>query len=221
MNDAPPEKIEASDEDLRSLCHGLVGYGVSGQQDKAWGVWLLRRNRPPLLAVSDSRDIVFKFEVFTLALRAPEEVLSAASEYRSRMADTLSKLNNIGMTVLPLEALPEHLRPDETRAWPFTHWQVEVLWQRDWTIPVEKVSDDWWANPDTASGAVPIGADHACLVAKGLLFTGTNGSQLLVSQGEMALDLLVTQDPESILAATVGTLAVGVEQYLTGPDPSF
>jgi hypothetical protein len=102
MNDAPPEKIEASDEDLRSLCHGLVGYGLSGQQGKAWGVWLLRRNLPPLLAVSDSRDIVFKFEVFTLALRTPEEVLSAASENRSRMADTLSKLNDLGMTALPL-----------------------------------------------------------------------------------------------------------------------
>lgn len=221
MNDAPPKKIEASDEDLRSLCYGLVGYGLSGQQGKAWGFWLLRRNRPPLLAVSDSRDIVFKFEVFTLALRTPEEVLSAASENRSRMADTFSKLNDFGMTAPPLEALPERLRQDEIRAWPFAHWHVEVLWQRDWTILVEKVSDDWWANPDTAFGAVPVGADHACLVVKGLLFTGTNGSQLLVSQGEMPLNLLVTQDPEIILAATVGTLAVGIERYLTGPDPSF
>lgn len=221
MNDAPPEKIEASDEDLRSLCHGLLGYGLSGQQGKAWGVWLLRRNLPPLLAVSDSRDIVFKFEVFTLALRTPDEVLSAASENRSRMADTLSKLNDLGMTALALEPLPGRLRPDEIRAWPFAHWQVEVLWQRDWTIPVEKVSDDWWANPDTAFGAVPVGADHACLVVKGLLFTGANESQLLVSQGEMPLDLLVTQDPEIILAETVGTLAVGIERYLTGPDPSF
>ena len=221
MNDPPPEKIEASDEDLRSLCHGLVGYGLSGQQGKAWGVWLLRRKRPPLLAISDSRDIVFKFEVFTLALRTPEEVLSAASENRSRMADILSKLNDLGMTALPLEALPECFRPDEIRAWPFAHWQVEVLWQRDWTIPVEKVPDDWWSNPDKAFGAVPVGADHACLVVKGLLFTGGNGGQLLVSQGDMALDLLVTQDPGTILVATIGTLAVGIERYLTGPDPSF
>ena len=221
MNDAPPEKIKASNEDLRSLCHGLVGYGLIEHEGKAWGIWLLRRNRPPLMVVSDSRDIVFKFEVFTLALRTPTEVLSAASENRSRMADILSKLNNLGMTAPALEGLPERLRPDEIRHWPFVQWQVEVLWERDWTIPVEKVSGDWWSNPDTAFGAVPVGADHACVVAKGLLFTGSNGSQLLVSQGEMPLDLLVTQDPETILAARVGTLAVKIEQYLSGPDPSF
>jgi hypothetical protein len=137
------------------------------------------------------------------------------------MTDTHYKLTDLGMTAPPLETLPERLRPDEIHAWPFTHWQVEVLWQRDWTIPVEKVSDDWWANPETAFGAVPVGADHACLVVKGLLFTGTNGSQLLLSQGEMPLDLVMTQDPESILDATVGTFAVGIDRYLTGPDPGF
>jgi hypothetical protein len=221
MNDAPPQRIKASDEDLRSLGHGLVGYGLIEHEGKVWSVWLLRRNRPPLMVVSDSRDIVFKFEVFTLALRTPEEVLSTASENRSRMADILSKLNNLGMTAPPLEGLPERLRPEEIRPWPFAQWQVEVLWERDWTIPVEKVSGDWWSNPDTAFGAVPVGADHACLVVKGLLFTDANGSQLLVSQGEMPLDLLVTQDPETILAARVGTLAVKIEQYLSGPDPSF
>lgn len=217
---ALPEKIEASDGDLRSLSDSLIGYGVSKHRDKIWGVWLLRRDMLPLLVVSDSRDIVFKFEAFTLALRTAQTVLLGAIENSSRMSDTITQLGQIGSVVLPSQPLPEHLEPDETYPWPFTDWRVEVLWELDWTIPIERVSDEWWAKPDTKFGAFPANADHICMVAKSLLFTGTDGSQLLIGQGEMPLDLLVTSDRATIVTATIGTLAVAVDRYLTGPDPS-
>ena len=221
MINAPPERIEAWDDDLRSLCNTLTGYGLSEDGGKVWALWFLRGNMPPLLVVSDSRDIVFKFEVFSLAMRTPEQALSDAIANRDTIAAAIGQLGELGAALPPIEPLPEHLTPDRTYPWPFKGWCAEVLWERDWTIPLERVSADWRAKPDTQFGAVPDGADHTCLVAKGLLFTGADGSQLLVSQGEMPLDLLVTQDAAMILATTIGTRAVAVDQYLTEPAPAF
>ena len=219
MIDAPPELIDAAPDDLRSLCFALTGYGPVETHGIAWGLWLLRGNRPPLLITSVSRDIVFKFEVFTLALRTPEKILAAAHDNRPQMEEVVEQLKSAGAEFAPLQPLPEQFGPEETLEWPFAAWRVDVLWQREWTIPMEDVSDEWREHPATHFGAAPTGATHACLVAKGLLFTSDDGAKLLVSQGEMPLDLLVTRDQRQIQAALEGTLAIEMTRYLEEPAP--
>jgi hypothetical protein len=95
------------------------------------------------------------------------------------------------------------------------------LWIRDWTIPVEKVPEGWYHSEDARIfGKVPGGAEHACLVAKGLLFTGPDNSRLIIDQGEMPLDLYVTTDSAIIDQMVVGTLAMSLDEYLTGAVPT-
>ncbi|MEN2749967.1 hypothetical protein [Sphingomonas sp. T9W2] len=219
MIDAPPEPIDAAPDDLRSLCSTLTGYGLVGTRGLTWGLWLLRGKHPPLLVTSVSRDIVFKFEVFTLALRTPEQLHTAARESRPQMEEMVEQLKAAGAEWAAAQPLPEHFEPENVSSWPFANWRVDVLWKREWTIPLETVPDEWWKNPATHFGAAPFGFTHACLVARGLLFTGDDGSRLLISQGEMPLDLLVTRDEEQIQAELESTLAVEMTRCLVNPAP--
>lgn len=221
MIDAPPELIDAAPDDLRSLCCALTGYAPVRTHGLTWGIWLLRGKHPPILVTSVSRDIVFKFEVFTLALRTPEQLHIAARESRPQMEEMVEQLRAAGAEWAAVQPVPEHFESESVCDWPFATWRVDVLWKRDWTIPLEKVSDEWWENPATHFGAVPLGATHACLVARGLLFTGDDGSRLLISQGKMPLDLLVTRDEEQIEAELGGALAVEVTRYLLQAVPEI
>jgi hypothetical protein len=193
--EAEPELLDAEVNDFRSLATALTGYTVSIDHDRISGLWLWRGDQPPLLVTSDSRGIVFKFEVFTLAIQPPSPV-QRASEQQEAAKRAID--------------------------WPFSNWQVDVLWIRDWSIPSEAMPDGWYTSPEARRfGAVPLGADHTCLVAKALLFTGANGHRLIVDQGEMPLDLYVTTDSQLIDHGLSGAMPMPLDHYLAGAVPTI
>jgi len=195
MIEAKPETIKAEAADLRSLTSALTGYTISADHGRISALWLWRSDQAPLLVTSDSRDIVFKFEVFTLAIQAP---------------------------LFPILRESEQEAAGRAVKWPFSEWQVDVLWIRDWSIPVEALPDGWYnSSEDRLFGEVPTGAEHACLVAKALLFTGAGGCRLVIDQGEMPLDLYVTTDPEFINQAIEGAMLMPLDRYLAGAVPTI
>ncbi|MGF7156265.1 hypothetical protein [Novosphingobium gossypii] len=194
MINVEPQRISASKRDLESLATMLTAITIWNDGfGRSAGVWLWRGDQPGLLVTSDCRGIVFKFEVFTLGI---------------------SDTND--------DAITPHVNEAKIRAtsWPFSNWIVDVLWTRDWTISLEAMPEKW-AESDEAQqfGQVPDGADHSCFVAKGLLFTGLDGNRMIIDQGAMPLDLVVTRDPSVIDKLLIGTAAMPLADYLSGASP--
>lgn len=195
MIEAEPELLDAEVNDLRSLATALTGYTVSIDHERIFELWLWRGDQPPLLVTSDSRDIVFKFEVFTLAIQSPSRA-QRASEQQEAAKCAID--------------------------WPFLEWQVDVLWIRDWSAPLEVMPDGWHTSSEAQRfGAVPLGADHTCLVAKALLFTEANGQRLIVDQGEMPLELYVMTDSQLIDHGLSGAMPMPLDDYLAGAVPTI
>lgn len=194
MINAEPQRISASKADLASLATMLTAITIWNDDfGRIASVWLWRGDRSGLLVTSDSRDIVFKFEVFTLGFRDTDD-----------------------------NSIAPYVNEAQVRAtsWPFPNWMVDVLWTRDWTIPFE-VMPDGWAESDKAKefGQVPDGADHACFVAKGLMFTGPDGNRMIIDQGKMPLDLFVTRDPSVIDEFLIGATTMPLDDYISGALP--
>ncbi|MBB6255030.1 hypothetical protein [Nitrospirillum iridis] len=221
MTHASPVTIEATPEDLRSLSSTLTGFSLD-KEDRSGPnlVWLLRGELPPLLVTSVELGIVFQFDVATLALRTAERFRAEAEAFWHQVAPILEELKVLGISAPDFGGLSAELEPGPSRPWPFARWHVDVLWLRECTISADRMPAGWWDNPNRGFGAVPPGADHTCLVAKGLLFTGDDGGRFLISQGKMPTYLLVTQDPAKIDAALIGTLAMDIDRYLDGPPPA-
>jgi hypothetical protein len=194
MINAEPEAFTATSDDLCSLTSAVTGFTLSEDHGRISGVWLWRGDQAPLFVTADSRDIVFKFEVFTLAIQAATHPVLLTNREEAK---------------------------ERATAWPFSNWRVDVLWIRDWTIPIEAVPDGWYDSAEARLfGKVPDGAERACLVAKGLLFTGSDDSRLIIDQGAMPLDLYVTTNPEVIDQMIAGAMAMPLDQYLAGAVPT-
>lgn len=194
MINAEPQRIGASKGDLESLATMLTAITIwNDDLGRVAGVWLWRGDQSGLLVTSDSRDIVFRFEVFTLGIRSTDD-----------------------------DAIAPYVSEAKVRAtsWPFPNWIVDVLWVRDWTISVEAMPEDW-AESDKAQqfGQVPDGADHACLVVKGLMFTGPDNNRMIIDQGTMPLDLFVTCDPGVIDKFLTGATTMSLDDYISGALP--
>jgi len=217
MIEAPPVLIRAAHDALQSVARELTGYAVEGNG----AVWLVRGDRPPLLITSVSHDIVFKFEVFTLAVRTASETVADARAFRPNLEEIVGLINASGGDLSLPPPMAAEITPGPCVAWPFQRWEVAVLWERQWIMSMEGITADW--NDDTQGlpfGGVPTKTEHASFVARGLLFTGEDGRRLVINQGEMPLDLLITEDAEVIEKLLVGALAMPLGPYLAGVLPS-
>ena len=194
MINAEPQRISASKSDLESLATTLTAITIWNDDfGRVASVWLWRGDQSGLLVNSEGRSIVFKFEVFTLGISGTD-----------------------GDTIAP------HVNEAKIQAksWPFSNWIVDVLWARDWTIPLEAMPEKWTESDKSQQfGQVPDGVTHACFVAKGLMFTGSDGDRMIIDQGEMPLDLLVTRDPGVIDKLLIGVTAMPLDDYISGASP--
>jgi hypothetical protein len=194
MINAEPQRISASKSDLESLATMLTAITIWNDAfGRVASVWLWRGDQSGLLVTSDSRDIVFKFEVFTLGIRDTDDY-----------------------------AITPYVTEAKVRAtsWPFPNWKVDILWVRDWSISVESMPEGWTESDKAQQfGQVPDGADHACFVARGLMFTGPDGNRMIIDQGEMPLDLFVTRDPNTIDKFLIGATAMPLDDYISGALP--
>lgn len=194
MINAEPQRIDASKSDLESLATMLTAITIwTDGFGRVAGVWLWRGDQSGLFVTSDSRDIVFKFEVFTLGIRDTDD-----------------------------NAIAPYVTEAKVRAtsWPFPNWKVDILWARDWSISLEALPEDWVESDKSQQfGQVPDGADHACFVAEGLMFTGSDGNRMIINQGEMPLDLVVSRDPSIIDKFLIGATTMPLDDYISGALP--
>jgi hypothetical protein len=161
-----PVELQADRADLAALADGILSFGVDGNASghPVSAAWLCTATRS-FLVTTGSHDIAFRFEVFALAISAPQSPGPP----------------------------PKHLAP-----WPLQKWRVDVLRRLDWIVDPERMppalrGTDFWSG--LGPGEVPPGTEHACMVAAGLLFTGTAGGRVLIAADDFPLSLLVTQDP--------------------------
>lgn len=216
MIDAPPVLIRAAPNALESVATELTGYAVEG----GGAVWLARGDQPPLLITSVSHGIVHMFEAFTLAVRTASEAVVDARAARPKLEEIVGLINASGGDLPLPPPIPAEVTPGPGVTWPFRRWDVAVLWERQWIMSMEVITSDWTDDTDgLLFGAVPSKTEQACCVARGLLFTGEDGRRLLIDQGEMPLDLLITEDAGVIEKQLVGTLAMPVVPYLAGACP--
>jgi hypothetical protein len=197
MIDTVPQKFAASPGDLLSLGSALTGYKPCRSAGHISGVWLWRGDGPALHVSAVDRKIASMFEVFTLAIDVP--VQWALRESR-------------------------HDAATRATAWPFSQWQVDIVWQHDWIIAADRMPDDWHNSAESERfGNVPAGVTNACMVASALLFTGAGAtcehSRLLINQATMPYAVDVITHQGLIDQAMGGALAMPLDQYLAGNMP--
>lgn len=193
-------ELQASATDLLSLRGGLAGFASVGAGPRTDMLWL-KGSAGQIWAIGvDSRDLEFKFEVFTLAME-----MQAALAHRAETAPPVQ---------LPADA-PEWMRqwaaqprvapmpPETFEPWPLRSWRVDVLRRAEWVIgdlqpPPPTIGDNPVAQNASKPGEVPPEAWATCDVAVGLLFTGADHQRFLIGVDWMPLNMVVTQNTAMI-----------------------
>jgi hypothetical protein len=209
-------ELQASATDLLSLRDGLAGFAsveVGPRTDMLW----LKGNAGQIWAIGvDSRDLEFKFEVFTLAMET-----QAALAHRVETAPPVQ---------LPADA-PEWMRqwaaqprvapmpPETFEPWPLRSWRVDVLRRAEWVIgdlqsPPPTFGDNPVAQNASKPGEVPSDAWAACDVAVGLLFTDPEHRRFLIGVDWLPLNMVVTIDAAAIDEYVAACEAIELATYV-------
>lgn len=212
----PPFELQASAADLSSLRAGLQGYATEGVGPSASTVWIKTANDTMLAVGVDSRDLEFKFEVFTLALETEQalahRVLTAPPV---KLPDDAPEMMKQWASMPRVAPKP----PADFKPWPFDAWRVEVLRRAEYIIgdlqpPPDTFGNDAVVQHPGRPGEVPPEAWAACEVAVGLLFSGSGGKRLMVAVDWMPFNLIVTQDEPAIVEFIGSCATIDVEEYV-------
>lgn len=164
----------------------------------------------------DSRDLEFKFEVFTLAIET-----QSALAHRMKTAPPIE---------LPADA-PEWIRqwaaqprvapmpPETFEPWPLQSARVDVLRRAEWVIgdlqpPPPTFGDNPVARNASKPGEVPPDAWAACDVAVGVLFTDREHRRFLIGVDWLPLTMVVTKDAAAIDAYVAACEAIDMAGYV-------
>jgi hypothetical protein len=216
MRQFPPFELQASAADMLSLRAGVRGYATDGVGPSPSMVWIKAANDTMLAVGVDSRDLEFKFEVFTLALETEQalahRVLTAPPV---KLPDDAPEMMKQWASMPRVAPKP----PADFKPWPFDAWRVEVLRRAEYIIgdlqpPPETFGNDPVARNPARPGEVPPEAWAACDVAVGLLFSGSGGKRLMVAADWMPFNLIVTQDEPAIVEFIESCATIDVEEYV-------
>lgn len=216
MRQFPSFELQASAADLSSLRAGLRGYATEGVGPSTSMVWIKAANDTILAVGADSRDLEFKFEVFTLAVETEQ-----ALAHRVSTAPPLKLPDDAPEMMKQLANMPRVAPkpPADFEPWPFYAWRVEVLRRAEYILgdlqsPPETFGTDPVAQNPAKPGEVPPEAWAACEVAVGLLFSGSGGERLMVAVDWMPFNLIVTQDEANIAEYVESCAAIDVDKYV-------
>lgn len=177
----PPFELQADRTALDMLATGLSGFMVERAHDYATGVWLRSRDGQVWSILTDTRDLQFKFEVFTLAVVSLEALQARVAAWKppNLPDDVPEKYRPLFLSRPPVPQAPARFKP-----WPFDQWRCDVLRRIEFVIDDVAVPQTFGNSPNlqgaTALEAVPSDASATCEVAAGLLFTGDDGKRLLI-----------------------------------------
>jgi hypothetical protein len=137
-----PVELRASPRTLLALTEGITGYRVEhlpGGRGDVSTVWF---QADQLYQVTvDILPLAFKFEVFTLAVETPAEMLAIMQANAPQMDETSAVLKAAGLLVPtmgpPVEPAPE----GELEEWPFRSWRLDVLKRMDFIVGPEHLPE--------------------------------------------------------------------------------
>lgn len=215
MRHFPPFDLQASAMDLLSLRADIEGYATEGDGPSPSMVWMHAANDTMLAVGVDSRDLEFKFEVFTLAVETEQALAHRVLHARPvKLPDDAPEMLQQWANMPRVAPKP----PASFKPWPFDAWRVDVLRRAEYIVgdlqpPPETLGSDPVAQNPARPGEVPPEAWAACEVAVGLLFSGSGGKQLLIAVDWMPFDLIVTQDGPVIAEYIEACAAIDVNEY--------
>jgi hypothetical protein len=189
----PPVKLQSSVSCLLALSEGIVSFGI--EQSGQWidGVWICTDSQA-FLITSVSVDRAWKFEVFPLSVQTPADAFAAAQE------GYLTLASGSPPALFPVAAPKiENFRvPSNLPSWPFQKWKVDVLERLDWLSNPEGWPDGYNIPSNLHPGELPLGTEHSCWVAPGLLFISDQDNRLLVATDDFPCTLKVSTEPDVI-----------------------
>lgn len=198
-----PVQIRASAETLTSLAQRVTGFLVEESPEGSGDVSAVWLQADQLYLVSvDILGLAFKFEIFTLVVNTPAEMLSIMQAHAPYVEKAWAEMKAAGIPVPPRTSPVAPAPAGELIQWPFRSWRLDVLRRMEFLVGLEHL-------PDTADafdryfaslgpGEVPVGSEHVCLADVGLLFTSQEGARLLIVADGTPGCMKVTNDEEVV-----------------------
>lgn len=195
----PSFELQAGRSALASLGDGIASFKVEGHGTSVGGVWLRDAGGRDWLITADQRDLRPLFEVFMLGIESIDELRARWREWKAPVVppDMPEPLRQM-MTTRPSEPVV----PTDFRPWPLKTIRVDVLRRAEFIVKGVDVAGTVGDHPNSQSadlpGHVPDEASASCEVAAGLLFTDGSGQRLLIGVDWMPMNLVFTQEADTI-----------------------
>ncbi|WP_439567258.1 hypothetical protein [Sphingopyxis sp.] len=200
-----PVEIRATPRVLRSLAQDITCFRVEelpGGSGDVTAVWF-QADQLYLVSV-DILGLAFKFEVFTLVVNTPAEMLSIMQANVPQMEQAWTEMKVADIAIPPMGPPVEPAPADGLTKWPFRSWCLDVLRRKQFTVGLEHLPETADALESYFSslrpGEAPVGSEHTCLTDVGLLFTSEEGERFLVVADGMPGCMRVTDDEEVVQA---------------------
>jgi hypothetical protein len=213
-----PVELRASPEALLALTQGVTAYRVEhlpGGGGDVRAVWF-HADQLYLVTV-DILGPADMFEVFTLAVNTPAEMLAIRRAYTPPMERTRAKMRAAGIVIPPMEPPVEPAPTGELEEWPYRSWRLDVLKRMEFTVTPEHLPETPEAVQDyfgsLPAGAAPDGSENTCLTAIGLLFTSDDGGRFLVVADGMPGWMRVTDEEDAVQSYLRQCIAVPAAEY--------
>lgn len=214
-----PVELRARPEALLALNQGITRFRVEelpGGRGDVGAVWL-QADQLYLVTV-DILQIAFKFEVFTLALNSPAEMLAVLQANAPQVEKAWLEMMRGGLSVLPRMSAPVEPAPTGDLAqWPFQSWRLEVLKRMEFIVGFEQLPEIADAAQKylrtVPAGVAPEGSEQTCLTAIGLLFTSEGGKRLLIVADGMPGSMKVTDEEDAVQDYLRQCIVVPAEEY--------
>ncbi|HET6407091.1 MAG TPA: hypothetical protein VFG14_04360 [Chthoniobacteraceae bacterium] len=215
-----PVELRASPEALLALSKSITGFRVEelpGGRGDVSAVWF-QADQLYLVSV-DTLGLAFKFEVFTLIVNTPAQMLGVMQANAPQMEKAWAEMRAAGLAI-PLMGPPVEPSPAGGLAeWPFRSWRLDILKRVEFIVGPEHL-------PETADavqeyfqslppGVAPAGSEHTCLTAIGLLFTSDDGGRFLVVSDGMPGWMRVSNEEEVVQSYLRECVVVPAAAYTT------
>lgn len=217
-----PIELRVSPEVLLALSQKITGFRVEelpGGRGDVSAVWF---QADQLYVVSvDILELAFKFEVFTLVVQTPAQVLAVMQANAPQMKQRLAEWREAGIPISSIGPPAEPAPAGELAEWPFRSWRLDVLKRKEFIVGLEhlpKTADgvqEYFQS--LAPGLAPDGSEHTCLTAIGLLFTGDDGGRLLIVADGMPGWMRVSDEEEVVQSYLRQCIVVPAAEYTTAP----
>lgn len=196
----PPFELQASGPALRSLASGIAGYAIYVTGKDVASGWIKTHDERVWFVTADSRDLQFKFEVFTLDIASPKDLRARVDAWKPPTIhdDIPQEFRQVLRTRPVVPEPPKTFEPWRSRNGCHVVLRQEFIIDEAAAVPT--IGD----HPVMQSGGrvVPANASAVCRIAAGVVFEGENGERLLIAVDWNPSILVWTSD------------ATRVDQYL-------